>query len=59
MHPFMWLTVYLAACLVALTITAHVCATDEGLATIQARLRNRFGRRDHTTRKDTNHETAS
>lgn len=58
MHTFMWLTVYLATGLVALTITAHVCATDEGLATIRARLR-RFGRRNHTTRKDTHHETAS
>lgn len=59
MHTFMWITVYLAAGLIALSITAHVYATDAGLATIRARLRLALDRRRHSSRKDTSHETAS
>lgn len=41
LDTFTWFAVLLVAGLVALAVTAHVLATDEGLTTIRARLRRR------------------
>lgn len=56
MHTFAWIALYLALGMTALAITGHVFATDEGIATIRARLR----RKDttYTSQKGPRHETA-
>lgn len=38
MHTFAWIVLYTTVCLISLTVSIHVLATDEGLATIRARL---------------------
>lgn len=49
---FTWFAVCLVAGLAALAVTAHVLATDEGLATIRVRLRRRRTV-EHSTERST------
>lgn len=54
LDTFTWFAVFLVLGLVVLAATVHVLATDEGLAEIRAKLRDRRGRRT-TTNPEGNH----